>query len=273
MARTTAEVMRPRPAVAPYARAAAIETTMPDSRSADARALFDREQSAVLCTLHADLDGWPFGSVVPYAVLPGGDAVVFLSDIAEHTKNLQRCARASLFVADPAAQQQQPQAGARVSLLVRARRPAGDEEQQVEALYFARFQAAAAMRGTHGFNVWILAVDRIRWIAGFGSMGWINRSEWAGSSDPLAPHAAGILEHMNADHADRVVDLIARFAGVQASRARVVGLDRSGFDVEATSASGAVQFVRLPFPAPVATPGEVRKVVMAMVAEARKNKH
>ena len=46
-------------------------------------------------TLHAGLDGWPFGSIVPYAVSPSGDPVVFLSDIAEHTKNLEQDARAA----------------------------------------------------------------------------------------------------------------------------------------------------------------------------------
>lgn len=239
------------------------------SSVADARALLAREKSATLCTLHAGLDGWPFGSVVPYAVLPSGDPVVFLSDIAEHTKNLEKDPRAALFLADPDARER-PQTGARMSMQVRARRPAGAEEQAAEEAYFARFPASAAMRGTHGFLVWVLEVDRIRWIAGFGSMGWIARGEWTGGADPLAAHAAGIVEHMNRDHADAVVDLVAHLAGVKAKTARVVGMDRGGFDVEATDAAGAAHAVRLPFDAPVASPNDVRKVVMAMVASARK---
>lgn len=146
---------------------------------AAARALFDRESHGVLCTLHADLGGWPFGSIVPYAVLPGGDAVVFLSDIAEHTKNLLRDARASVFVADPAARSQ-PQAGTRLSILVRARPLAAGQESAGEACYFARFPQAQGMRSAHGFRVWILEVERVRWIAGFGEMGWIDRAGWSG---------------------------------------------------------------------------------------------
>ncbi|MGE3172456.1 MAG: HugZ family protein [Planctomycetota bacterium] len=156
---------------------------MAEDPVAAARALLERERSAVLCTLHADLDGWPFGSVVPYAVLPDGDVVVFVSDIAEHTKNLQRHPRASLFVADPTAAAQ-PQAGARLTLLVRASRPDGADAAAAEACYFARFPDAAAMRQAHGFATWRLAVDRVRWIAGFGSMGWIERGGWIGASDP-----------------------------------------------------------------------------------------
>ena len=101
--------------------------------------------------------------------------MVFLSDIAEHTKNLEQDARAALFLADPAARER-PQTGARMSIQVRARRPQGDEERAAEdGLLRAVPRLGAAMRGTHGFLVWVLEVDRIRWIAGFGSMGWISR--------------------------------------------------------------------------------------------------
>jgi hypothetical protein len=235
---------------------------------AAARVLFERESSAVLCTLHAGLGGWPFGSIVPYAVLPNGDAVVFLSDIAEHTKNLARDWRASLFLADPAARER-PQSGARMSMLVRARCPSGAEAAAAEKLYFSRFPEAASMRGTHGFAAWILEVDRIRWIAGFGSMGWIGRAAWSGVPDPLAPHAAGIVAHMNGDHREAVVMLTAHLAGIAATTAVVTGLDRGGFDVTATDADGDVHPVRLPFPEPVDSPDRVRQVVMAMVNEAR----
>lgn len=151
---------------------------MTDAALDDVRSLFERERSAVLCSAHAGLDGWPYGSVVPYAMLPCGDLVVFLSDIAEHTANLTRDARATVFLADPATRDQ-PQRGARHAMLVRARRPEGDAERSAETGYFARFPDAEAMRGTHGFNVWILEVERIRWIAGFGAMGWIDRAAWA----------------------------------------------------------------------------------------------
>ncbi len=150
-----------------------------------ARALFLSQSNAVLCSLHAGLDGWPFGSIVPYAVLANGDPVVFLSEIAEHTKNLQQDGRASLFLADPVARDR-PQAGARLSMLVRARAPADPKETvAAEAAYFARFPQAAAMRSAHGFHCWILEVDRIRWIAGFGEMGWIDRETWSNGGDPV----------------------------------------------------------------------------------------
>ena len=233
-----------------------------------AYALFQQEASAVLCSLHAGHDGWPFGSIVPYAVLPSGDAVVFLSDIAEHTKNVQRDPRVSLFLADPAARER-PQAGARMSMLARARMAENSEEKAAEAAYFARFPGAQAMRSAHGFRVWVLAVERIRWIAGFGEMGWIDRQQWSGQQDPLAAVAAGIVEHMNIDHAEATRAIVRHGVGLQAVAALVTGVDQGGFDVEATDAEGRVHEVRLPFPAPAQSAEQVRKVVVAMVTAAR----
>lgn len=143
-----------------------------------ARALFESQRFAVLSTASAGFDGWPFGSVVPYVPLPDGSAAVVLADIAEHSKNLRRDPRGGLFVADDAARAD-PQAGARVALLVTARVLDGEAAEAAGALYGARFPQQAAMRG-HGFRLWGLSVERVRWIAGFGAMGWLEREAWLG---------------------------------------------------------------------------------------------
>jgi heme iron utilization protein len=234
-----------------------------------ARILFDQQQNAVLCSAHAGLGGWPFGSVVPYAVLPVGDAVVFLSDIAEHTRNLRVDGRACLFVADPAASQR-PQAGARAALQVRASRPTSVDVGALEATYFERFPGAKAMRQAHGFDVWRLEVDCVRWIAGFGEMGWLSRAEWSGRPDPLAMHAAGIVEHMNDDHAAAVVELVAWVAAIAAVEAKVIAVDRGGFTVEATARDGGDHIVRLPFPNFADTADAVRHATVALLQAARR---
>lgn len=155
---------------------------MPDSPVQLVRYLVADQRSAVLCTAHAEHEGWPYGSIVPYAVMANGDLCVFLSDISEHCKNLLADARATLFVTDPSVRDN-PQSGARHAMMVKARQPVGDEEMAVEAVYFARFPEAERMRSAHGFKVWLLECQRIRWIAGYGGMGWVPRDAW------LAAHA------------------------------------------------------------------------------------
>ena len=97
-----------------------------------------KERHGVLSTAHAELLGWPFGSLVPYALTPASDPVLLLSDIAEHTHNLAKDSRASLLVADPAAAER-PQAGARVTVVGRCAVPAGAEGEEALSAYFGRF--------------------------------------------------------------------------------------------------------------------------------------
>jgi putative heme iron utilization protein len=245
-------------------------TQVPAARD-EARALLERESTGVLCTLHGERDGWPFGSIVPYAVLPSGDPVVWLSHLAEHTHNLQADPRACLFVADRAAGED-PQAGARLSLLVRAERPGGDAEREAGAAYAERFPRSARMSAVHGFAFHVLRVETVRWIADFGSMGWIGREAWSARDiDPMALHSVAISEHMNRDHADSLALLATRFTGSRPTAARMTSIGRDGFEVE-VEAGGERTRLRIPFPTPVTTPEEARRAMIALVAEARRGR-
>jgi putative heme iron utilization protein len=180
---------------------------------------------------------------------------------------MQHDGRASLFVADPAAGR--PQAGARLTVLVRAALPLAHDVAAVEACYFARFPGAEAMRQAHGFRVWRLEVDCVRWIAGFGEMGWIDRATWTGEPDALAADAAGIVSHMNEDHAGAVVELVLHLCALEAATAKVTAVDSGGFSVLAGDRAGAEHVVRLPFPLPATTPVAVRDRTVQMLQLAR----
>ena len=57
----------------------------------------------------------------------------------------------------------------------------------------------------------------VYYVGGFGVMGWVSASEYAGSRpDPLADSMAKIIQHMNADHKDALVLLARRFAALEA---------------------------------------------------------
>ena len=70
--------------------------------------------------------GTLYGSLTPYALAADGAPLLLLSRLAAHTKNLTADPRAGLFIGDRSAVED-PQAGARVSLLGRVLPlPAGD---------------------------------------------------------------------------------------------------------------------------------------------------
>lgn len=241
---------------------------MPTSATdlAAARQLFASERHGTLCTAHAAHGGWPFGSVVPYAVLPSGEPVVLLAEIAEHTRNIAADPRVTLFVID-AKSADRPQAGARAALMARAEIASGAAAPVAQAAYLDRFPEARGHFSSHGFAFYVLRVERIRWIAGFGSMGWIDRGEWAVpvAANPLAAHAQRISDHMNRDHPDSLVVLARRYAGITAAAAKMVGLDATGLDLDIEG-----KRVRIDFPRAVSTPDEVRQVVTGMLGHARR---
>jgi hypothetical protein len=103
-------------------------------------------------------------------------------------------------------------------------------------------------------------------------MGWVTADEYAGSQpDPLADYAAGILSHMNADHAEALV-LLARAAGETAvEEATMMAVDRLGFHVRLRSGE-RVHGARIAFSREVRDSGEARAVLVEMVRAARSAK-
>ena len=101
-------------------------------------------------------------------------------------------------------------------------------------------------------------------------MSWISKADWqAAEPDPLGPSAAGVIAHMNADHADAMVLYARAFSkATDIAAASMTGVDRYGFEMSAMTSQGP-RPVRLAFAAPVSTPEEVRAALISMVKDAR----
>src|ERR1700687_1129062 len=66
-----------------------------------ARTLASLGRVGSLSTHSQKFPGFPFGSMMPYAVDPVGRAVFFIIIMAMHTQNLRRDPRASLLITQP----------------------------------------------------------------------------------------------------------------------------------------------------------------------------
>jgi putative heme iron utilization protein len=141
----------------------------------DARELLAAESVGVLSTISVHRAGFPYGSVTPYALSAGGAPLLLLSSLAAHTKNLLADPRACLFVGDRTAAED-PQAGARISLLGRAARVTTDADADARARYVARWPKSAAYFQMSDFALWELTVEELRLIAGFGEIRWLPAS-------------------------------------------------------------------------------------------------
>lgn len=234
-------------------------------------------QDATLCTLAAEpgIEGFPFGSLTPFALCADGTPFVFLSAIAQHTKNLLRDPRCSLFVRDPVvpgASGGDAQASWRLTVLATARRidAAGPELEELSARYAARVPDAPRYDATHDFAFWALEPLRLRAIGGFGAIRWHEPS--ALRVDPLGlgwrEGADFVIEHMNSDHEDALCDIVAARVGERPGHARITAVETAGFLVR-TQAPDALRYV--PFGRDVAAK-EARDVFVALARTARSSR-
>src|ERR1041384_153020 len=83
-----------------------------------ARTLLSQGDIGTLSTMSRKLPGYPYASLMPYALDAIGQPMFLISSMAVHTKNLQADARASLLVTQPGATGE-PLAASRVTLLGR----------------------------------------------------------------------------------------------------------------------------------------------------------
>ena len=232
-----------------------------------ARTLAHVNNRGMLSTLDSR-DGYPYGSVVEYLPLPDGDVVMLLSRLAEHQINVMADRRASLLIA-PALGDGELLSQARLCLLgdVSAE---NDGKSTYAGKYLALHPAAESYLNFSDFEFYRLQVNKVRYIAGFGRMGWIGGADYqAASIDPLGDAAAAIVKHMSEDHEQNLVDYAHAFAGLRwAESCAMTSIDRFGFDMFCRG-QGKAEMTRLVFDAPLTDPQQVRPVLVALAQQAR----
>ncbi len=249
-------------------------TARAPSHAERCRTLASQATSGTLSTIARDPRGFPYGSLVTVATDGAGRPLLLLSELAEHTGNLQAQPDASILLTEPLGGHDQPLALGRVTILGSCVRVIGAETEGVRDAFLARQPSAAYYVDFEDFAFYRLEPVALRYVGGFGRMSWVTADEYrAAEVDPLAPTAVGILKHMNGDHADAVLAYARALAGIaRASGAVMTAVDRYGFEVAATTPDGP-RAARLEFDTPVATADDVRRVLVAMVKRARAALH
>jgi hypothetical protein len=227
-----------------------------------------------LSTLSRKQPGFPFGSVMPYGLDGRGRPIFLISSMAMHTQNLQADPRASLLVTQSSSTQTDaggdPLGASRVTLVGNALVIPKPEVANARQLYLERYANSKYWVDFEDFSFYRMDVLDIYYVGGFGVMGWVAASDYnQAQPDPLADAAAGIIEHMNADHKDALVLLAQAFAGIESQEAVMTSVDRLGFHVRLKTPEG-MKGARIAFLREVTNPGEARKVLVEMVQLARR---
>lgn len=137
-----------------------------------ARTLLSLGRIGSLSTLSHKHPGWPFGSMMPYALDERGAPFFLVSTMAMHTKNLLADPRASLMVADTAGGGD-PLGAARATVMGRVLPVPQAERAALRSLYLDRHPGAREWMDFGDFAFYRMELVAIYYIGGFGVMGWV----------------------------------------------------------------------------------------------------
>ncbi len=238
------------------------------SAAEQARTILENEEVGVLATLTSD--GSPWASVVQYAVTDNGEPVLVVSTLALHGRNLLADARASLAVAGPVPEGHDPGDSGRVSLAGKVEKPEGEERDAAVEAFTSVVPSAAGYIDWDDFDLYILRVDTVRWVGGFGRMASTTPAEFGvAEPDPTAKGANYAVKHMNEDHLDALLEMAQAFSGhTDATAATALRADRYGMDIGVETPRGNVT-ARIGFSEPVATADGLRSAVVELTKAAR----
>ena len=234
----------------------------------EARRLIRAAGSAALATEAA---GQPFASLVTPAAAPDLSPLLWLSTLSEHTRQLRaepRCAL--LFTGEPDGPN--PQTTPRVTLTGQAEPVRGPEAAALKARWLARHPYAALYADFADFSLWRIAPGGALLVGGFARAVRLRVSDLL--PDPaavaaLAAAEAGVVEHVNADHADAVAAIAEGLLGQPLPPPGGEAWRLAAVDVDGADLAAGERVCRLHFSRSVSGAGEVRSELVRAARDGR----
>jgi putative heme iron utilization protein len=232
------------------------------------RTLLSLTTVATLSTVSRKHPGFPFGSLMPFALDSAGRPIFLISNMAMHTQNLKADPRCSLFVGQVVTDGDALGA-ARATMVGHAEAVPEQDIASVRENYLARHESSRYWVDFADFSFFQLHPIDLYYVGGFGVMGWVGAKDYEQAApDPLSEAASGILAHMNADHIDAMILLARSHAQLEATEATMTSVDRLGFSLKLKTHEG-IKGVRINFLHEVVTPQQTRAVLLEMVRLAK----
>lgn len=231
------------------------------SKAKLARKLLRSEYQGILSTVSVDVEGYPFGSVVPYCMNKQAKPVILISTIAQHTKNILSDSKVSLTVTER--ELDDGQTGGRITYVGDAEKLNSDDTESIER-YYQYFPQSMDYHKTHNFDFYQINPVRIRFIGGFGEIYWLEKEDFLLSNPFSFDEEKSMVEHMNADHTEAMKHY-CQLNDISYSKEQLpvmVGIDSEGFNLRIGK-----RINRINFEEPVTTAMEVRKAMVVMAKE------
>lgn len=233
----------------------------------EARTLLAHSDVATLATLSED--GTPWASMIMFGTLADGSPALMVSTLAEHGRNLERDQRGSISVMAPR-RGPDPLQNGRVTLAGVFEKPQGERLEAARQACYDAMMYARTYEKMADFSVWVLNVERVRWVGGYGVMGSDDAASYATAAiDPTAPNAEHAIEHLNEDHADALILIAQKLGGYPDGTAAVcTSIDRYGMDLSIDTPRGKAP-ARIGFAEPCTEADGLRMATVELARRAR----
>jgi putative heme iron utilization protein len=226
----------------------------------EAKHLCRRQHSGVLGTQSTSMPGYPFGSIVPFVMDHNGNPIIYISEIALHTRNIKADNKVSLTIFD--ATQDDSQANGRATMMGDAELADNEENANI---YFTLFPQAKAYQKTHDFHFYRINTVRVRYIGGFGKIHWIDAETWLTASADWHATSQSMVDHMNKDHQSAMCDILQHYAHVLAKTVTMLSV----FEEGAHYMTEADEVIFVPFEQPCRDAMSVRQALVNQTHTAR----
>ncbi|SAK41712.1 pyridoxamine 5'-phosphate oxidase family protein [Caballeronia calidae] len=178
--------------------------------------LLHRVSEGTLATHSREPRGFPYPTALPFALTARHMPMLLISHLAEHTRNLHADARAGFLVSH--ATEGGVLEGQRLTMLGSFAPAAPDESGDLARRYLRYHPDAERYLELGDFSFWVMSLERMRYIGGFGAMGWLAGSEL----DSLEPLSAADESEL-CEYSDAFPERPANL--------RLLGIDRYGCDL------------------------------------------
>ena len=169
--------------------------------------------------------GFPYPTVLPFAPDSHHRPTILVSRLAEHTRNLHSDPRAGFLIVH--APDGDVLNGQRITLVGTFEHV--EPTPPVTQRYLRYHPDAERYLVLGDFSFWVMSVERMRYIGGFGAMGWLTQAEL----DPLDP--------VSFDEENALVEFFERHPR-RPAQMQLIGIDRYGADLNISGARSRVAF-------------------------------
>ena len=224
----------------------------------EATAFYRSDKIAILSTISKQHNGYPFGSFVTY--VSGWDRTIFLylSDLADHTKNLKKDHRSCITIYKKN-ESGDVQNSARLTLIGDLKKVQDKVYEACKERFHNFFPESKAYEQMHDFNLYQISITQARWIGGFGKISWLNPKNWKTVSVDWFGSEKNMIDHMNEDHSNTIQSALHAEHDIKDKKAVMIGLSIDGYYIRSKS---NVFFINFDYP--VFTSKEYRNILIEL---------